>query len=273
VDQVDPGKVEEDMVLEETERWPGWSRTTGRLPRSYWDRLKGEWDLADLVLVNSEWSANALIQQGVPSEKIIIVPLAIDVSATQHSEPIIAKGTLKVLWLGSVILRKGVQYLVEAAKKLQSQNIEFLLAGPLGISDRVVREFPSNIKLLGRITRDHLSRVYREAHIFVLPTISDGFAVTQLEAMEHGLPVIATPNCGNVVTDGVDGFIVPAREGDSLAAAIARLDSDRKLVREMSCNALKTIRKYDLQSNARMIHELTLRRRTAAQSERVPSYA
>ena len=273
VDQVDPGKVEEDMVLEETERWPGWSRMPGRLPQSYWDRLKAEWNLADLVLVNSEWSANALIQQGVPSEKIIIVPLAIDVSAVQPSEPIIAKGTLKVLWLGSLILRKGIQYLVEAAKKLQSHDIEFLLAGPLGISDRVVREFPSNIKMLGRITRDHLSRVYREAQIFVLPTISDGFGVTQLEAMERGLPVIATPNCGRVVTDGVDGFIIPARDSDGLAAAIARLDSNRKLLREMSFNALKTVRKYDLPSNARMIHEITLRRRAAIQTERVASYA
>jgi glycosyltransferase involved in cell wall biosynthesis len=261
VDQVDPGKVEEDMVLEEAERWPGWTRVDGRLPQSYWDRLKTEWDLADLVLVNSDWSAQALIRQGVAPGKIVVVPLAIDLDANHVLEPINPEGTLKVIWLGSIILRKGIQYLIEAARRLQTQKIEFLLAGSLGISEEIVRGFPSNIKVLGRITRDQLSRVYKQAHLFVLPTISDGFAITQLEAMAHGLPVIATPNCGQVVTDGVDGLIVPVRDSAALADAIVRLESNRGLLREMSSNALRTVARYDLPSNARMIQELILSHR------------
>ena len=58
--------------------------------------------------------------------------------------------------------------------------------------------------------------------MFVLPTLSDGFAITQLEAMAHGLPVVATPNCGRVVTDGEDGLIVPPADADALASAIDR---------------------------------------------------
>src|SRR5215469_10691538 len=113
VDQVDPGKVEEDLCLEEAKRWPGWSKTPGRMPQGYWDRLHAEWNAADLVLVNSDWSAKALIFQGVPSEKIIVVPLAIDFKTDFGEEPIKPEGTLKVLWLGSIILRKGIQYLIE----------------------------------------------------------------------------------------------------------------------------------------------------------------
>ncbi len=256
VDQIDPGKVEEDMVIEEADRWPGWMKFPGRMPQSYWDRLKAEWELADLVLVNSEWSATALAAQGVPPEKIIVVPLAIDLSRDHALKPVNPRGILKVLWLGSVILRKGIQYLIEAARRLKNTPIEFLLAGPIGISDSVVRSFPESVKVLGRITRDQLSDIYRQAHVFVLPTISDGFAITQLEAMAHGLPVIATPNCGRVVTDGVDGFIVPARDSESLAAALAQLDADRALLRAMSSNALLTIGNYDLPSNARLINQL-----------------
>lgn len=253
LDQVDPALVEEELVIEEAERWPGWEGIPGRTSRDYWDRIRAEWSLADVVLVNSDWSRQALIQQGVPVNKIIIVPLALDLHHDRFPTPINPRGNLKVIWLGSVILRKGIQYLVEAARKLERTGIEFLLAGRIGISDRALRTFPPNIKVLGRVTRDQLSAFYQQAHVFVLPTISDGFAVTQLEAMAHGLPVITTPNCGRVVTHGVDGLIVPARDGEALAEALVNLDTNRSLLREMSANALETIRKYDLPSNARLI--------------------
>jgi glycosyltransferase involved in cell wall biosynthesis len=258
VDQVDPGLVEEEIVLAEAERWPGWEKTPGRLPRSYWDRRAAEWAAADLVLVNSNWSRDALIQQNVPAHKIIVIPLAIDLAREHVLKPVQATGPLRVLWLGSVILRKGIQYLVEAARRLRTLPIEFLLAGPLRISAEALKTFPPNIKPLGRITRDQLGGIYSRAHVFVLPTISDGFAITQLEAMAHGLPVIATPNCGQVVTDGRDGFIVPARDSEALADAIARFHADRPMLRAMSANALLTVLKYDLPSNARMINDAVL---------------
>jgi len=62
------------------------------------------------------------------------------------------------------------------------------------------------------------------------------------EAMAHGLPVVTTPNCGRVVTDGVDGLMVPARDGQALAEAIEQLDDDRSLLRKMSENALQTVK-------------------------------
>jgi glycosyltransferase involved in cell wall biosynthesis len=261
VDQVDPGRIEEDIVIEESERWPAWARVPGRLPQDYWDRLAAEWEVADLILVNSEWSRTALVQQGVPDEKIITVPLAIDLTSSHALRPINPKGPLKVLWLGSVILRKGIQYLVDAARRLQNEKIEFLIAGPLGVSDAVVRSFPPNMELMGRLTRDETDEVYRRAHVFVLPTLSDGFAITQLEAMAHGLPVIATPNCGEVVTDGSDGLIVPIRDAEALADALITLNRDRERLRSMSQAALQTAARYNLPSNARLINESVARRR------------
>lgn len=262
LDQVDPGKLHDDLVIEETERWPGWQKLPGRMPQSYWDRRQAEWRTADLVLVNSEWSQQAIIRQGVPREKIIVVPLAIDLAHDKLPLPIDPRGDLKVLWLGNVVVGKGIQYLVEAARLLHGRNIQFLIAGPVGISAQVVQTFPANIRMLGRVTRDRLGEIYQQSHVFVLPTISDGFAITQLEAMAHGLPVVITPNCGRVVTDGVDGLIVPARDSRALADALASLDADRELVREMSRNALETIRKYDLPSNAKLICDLADKYRT-----------
>src|SRR5262249_53987408 len=113
VDQVDPGKAEEDLCVEEAERWPGWSKEPCRMPSEYWDRLRAEWEAADLVVVNSEWSAKALVKQGVPISKMEIVPLAFPLGASLPRERGGSQGKLKILWLGSLILRKGIQYLVE----------------------------------------------------------------------------------------------------------------------------------------------------------------
>ncbi len=262
VDQVDPGRVEEDMVFEEAGRWPGWVKLPGRLPDEYWQRLAAEWAMATVVLVNSEWSKQALIQQGVPPHKIEVVSLGIDLGRWTPGQPVEAQGPLKVLWLGSVTLRKGIQYLVQAAQLLQKEAIEFIVAGPVAVADAVVKTFPANVKMLGRITRDQTAQIYRAAHVFVLPTISDGFAATQLEAMAQGLPVVTTPNCGEVVTHEVDGLIVPARDGLALAGALARLNRDRAMLREMSANAFKKILAFALPQNAQQINRLVTPART-----------
>jgi len=93
---------------------------------------------------------------------------------------------------------------------LKDEAIHFDVVGPIGISEEALACVPSNMTFHGPVSRDRTEAYYRSADLFVLPTLSDGFALTQLEAMTHGLPVIATPNCAEVVSDGVDGLIVPA---------------------------------------------------------------
>lgn len=253
LDQIDPGKVEEDMVFAEAEKWPGWQAAPGRVPREYWDHMAAEWAAADLVLVNSDWSRKALMQQGVPDEKICIVPVAYEPDVGPIPLPRRGNAPLTILWLGSVILRKGIQYLIEAAKLLSDTSLKFVIAGPLGISAQALATAPANMKFIGRVTRDQTDPVYQQADVFVLPTISDGFAVTQVEAMSKGLPVIATPNCGQVVTDGLDGLIVPACDAAALANAIAKLDQDRHLLAEMSHNAFLRSTQFLLPNQARQV--------------------
>jgi glycosyltransferase involved in cell wall biosynthesis len=100
---------------------------------------------------------------------------------------------------------------------------------------------------IGSITRDRVSDLYRSADLFVLPTLSDGFGVTQLEAMAHGLPVITTRHCGEVVEHGVNGLIVPARDSEALAKAIEELAFDNRRLDSMSAAALETSRRFSVQ--------------------------
>lgn len=245
VDQIDPARAHVETVRIEREKWPGWEPRSGDVAEPYWRRLESEWRAASAVVVNSSWSRDALVRQGVPAEKIVTVPLAYEADVGR-TRPVNAREPLSVLSLGNVTLGKGVQYLFEAARLLQSENVSFTVAGPIGITADAVASAPSNVTLLGRVTRDLLSEVYGAADVFVFPTLSDGFGITQLEAMAHGLPVIATPRCGEVVIDGDNGFIVPVADGHALAEAILKLERDRALLGDMSRQALRRAGAFSL---------------------------
>jgi glycosyltransferase involved in cell wall biosynthesis len=146
-----------------------------------------------------------------------------------------------------VVLRKGIQYLIAAAKLLPAERLRLVIAGPVGISADAVKSAPSCMSFIGPITRDRASELYQSADLFVFPTLSDGFGVTQLEAMAHGLPVIATRNCGEVVEDGVNGLVVPARDPEALAKAIEAVAFDDRRLASMSAAALETSRRFSVQ--------------------------
>jgi glycosyltransferase involved in cell wall biosynthesis len=264
VDQLDPAKTDQDLIREEAERWAGWEALPGTVPQVYFDRLAEEWAAADLIFVNSEFSRRAIHSQGVPLEKLAVVPLAYEAEAPlDHKTVSPPEKPLQVLWLGQIVLRKGIPYLFEAARKLQSENIRFAVAGRVGISAEALKTAPPNLQVLGKVTREEAIRLYHAADLFVLPTISDGFAITQLEAMSYGLPVITTPNCGDVVTPGVDGQILPIRDSDALAAAIAALHHDRSRLQAMSDAARAKSRLFTLDRYAGAIEDAAGAFRTA----------
>lgn len=255
VDQIDPARIEEEIVREEVGRWPGWEGLPGRIPECYFEHMESEWETADVVLVNSTWCRDALVQQGVEKDKIAVAPIAFTLPDNANGDRRRAVGAgrpFRVLWLGQVNLRKGIQYLLGAARMLERCGVEFRVIGPIVISERAQRSAPANVRFEGPVARLDATAAYRWADVFVLPTLSDGFAITQLEAMAHGVPVIATPNCGDVVTSGHDGFVVPPRDAAALAEAISTLADDRLRAAEMSANARATVAGYSVDCAAEM---------------------
>ena len=256
---MDPSRMEVELVRAEEQRWPGWALQAVQVPEAYFARREQEWTLADCVMVNSEFSRQALLRQGVPPEKLAVVPLCYETKIEigkqktegknefQPSTFSFSKSSpLKVLFLGQVILRKGIQYLIEAAKLLVNENIHFDVVGPVGISHKAMASAPGNVTFHGRTGRDQTADWYRRSHLFVLPTLSDGFAITQLEAMVHGLPVIATSCCGEVVSDGVDGFVVPPRDAGALARTFRRYLGQTDLLASQSEAALMKAGQFTL---------------------------
>jgi glycosyltransferase involved in cell wall biosynthesis len=135
--------------------------------------------------------------------------------------------------------------------------VEFLVAGETSISQSLMRDAPKSIKWLGKITHAQKESLYSSCSVFVLPTLSDGFALTQLEAMAHGLPVITTPNCGKVVENGKTGFIIQPRDAQSLTNAILRFVEDPGMAKTMSPLCREAVKRFSIAAYGQRLQDIT----------------
>jgi len=228
--QIDPGPEEERIVAEEAARVPQLAADWQAAPPEYWSSWREECMLADRIVVNSEWSHEGLVRRGVPAEKISTIPLAYEeLGVARLAEPRLQRNypdrftserPLRVLFLGLINLRKGVARLLEAARILRGEPVEFWMVGPVEIANASTSGDRGRVRWFGPVTREKAADYYRNADVFILPTLSDGFALTQLEAQAHGLPVIASKNCGKVVENGVNGIILDEPSAACIAHAV-----------------------------------------------------
>ena len=211
--QIDPGPADE------------WNPA----PAEYWRKWRNECELADQIVVNSKWSRHELVSESVPQSKIRVIPLAFE--AANHAEAFdrsypaafTAKRPLRVLFLGQINLRKGAQELLEATRLLEHEPVEFWFVGPRQIQVPSDLNAKNKLKWFGAVPRAEVDRFYREADVFILPTLSDGFGLTQLEAQSWKLPVIASRFCGEVVEHDRNGLILEEVSGQEIANALSEL--------------------------------------------------
>jgi glycosyltransferase involved in cell wall biosynthesis len=218
--QIDPGLVEEQLVLKEHKKYPDYQTNWQPAPPQYWENWLEECLLADHIIVNSSWSSQALQQVGISPEKINVIPLAYQPPKKAQDFPRVYppqfshERPLRVLFLGQVILRKGIAAVIESAKFLRDQPIEFWIVGPQGVKN--LAPSPPNIRWMGKVARSATAQYYQQADVFLFPTLSDGFALTQLEAQAWKLPIIASKFCGEVVKDQVNGLVLEEVTGEAI---------------------------------------------------------
>ena len=256
-----PWAVEEPLLAEERERWPGWE-FEGSV-RSDWEGLaareRREWDLADVIVCGSDYVRNGIQSVGGPAGKCAVVPYGVDHTAFRPRIRARSDGPLKVLFVGTIQLRKGIQYLAEVARALKKEDVLIRAVGAVRVSAAAERDLRSVIELAGAVPRTHLAQEYDRADVLVAPSISEGSANVCYEALASGLPVITTPNAGSVVRDGLDGFIVPIRSAPDLADRIGRLARDRVLLSDLSDSAIRRAAEFTWQTyKDRLIRAITI---------------
>lgn len=229
--QIDPGPEEGRLIEELRKRHVKWQCTRVPPPDEYYESWREEVALADRVIVNSEWSAAALRRQGVAAEKLVHIPIPYepDMTSSLRSAPEGGFGPerpLRVLFLGQVNLRKGICELLEAMRLLHDKPVELTIVGaPQVILPPDLRALPS-LRWIGPIPRGEIATHLRRADVFILPTHSDGFGLTQLEALGHRLPVIVSENCARLVQDDVQGRVLPEVSSTAIAAVLNSILAD-----------------------------------------------
>lgn len=234
------------LLTEEYDRWnvpfpkEEGSRWLGKIDWRYRDEViaPAEFELADRVVVQSEFGARSFLEQGFPAERLVILPRAaeLDEYPPRREDD---RSPFRVLYVGSVCLRKGFLDLLYAWDGLSLPDGELWVVG--GIHEEIIpflapyRDRPS-IRFFGHV-KEGVSRFYTASTAFVLPSVTEGSAKTTYEAMAAGLPVITTLNAGSVVRDGADGFIVPIRDRDSLREKLLFLYENREAARTMGDSA------------------------------------
>lgn len=247
IEQTDaPVPLEEELLGVERERWPEWE--SGGAPKSAWqpmaERERAEWDLADLVLCGSEYVREGVRQSDKIPGAIEVVPYGFREAVGEFSpERKRHDGPLRVLFVGTICLRKGIPYLLAAAKQLQG-IAKIRAVGPIRVSDEIRSHLARYIELIGGVPRSDMGQEYANADVLVLPSISEGSANVCYEALAARLPVVTTPNAGSVVRDGVEGFIIPIRSADAIVEKLELLAADQPLCDALSQAARRRAMEY-----------------------------
>jgi glycosyltransferase involved in cell wall biosynthesis len=212
---------------------------------------KGILKNASTVIALTEHMKDAM--QAIYSRDIIVVPNGINLNEVAEKETEGGNPSKRVLFVGRLHPVKGVQYLLGAMKMVHQELPEAKL---ILVGDGEEREHLENltdslgirgcVEFAGRVPHDRVQDYMNRAEVFVLPSLSEGFPVTILEAMACGLPVVATRVGGipDIIEDGTNGYLVDARDQEQIAEALLRVLQDKMLQKIMSNNNRKSAEKY-----------------------------
>ena len=231
VDQVDPGLKFYELDL-------GWG-DQGK--SEYLSRIQNEWQLADLIIVNSVFSKQSLIEYGVVGDKIAVVPLICETVTHKYVRDF-QKFRLKVGFAGNINHAKGFDLFLKIAKRL-ADRFDFVAAGNIHYEEEEILEAKQLVNFTGYLDKTQMQKFYEDIDIFIFPTRCDGFGQVQIEALSFGVPVIASPYCAKVVVEDESGYV--CQDWKDIATKIEHLNMDRAKLKSMSFNAIERATQFN----------------------------
>ncbi len=194
------------------------------LPETEFSRLVEEVNMADRWIVASSFTRQTLIENGVPPAFIQVAPYGVDLDRYQPAPPQqrCSTGPLKLLFVGRIVQRKGVKYLLEALRHFSAQHVELTIAGRPVDDLRLLKELGDRITIRCSVSNAELRSLYHASDLLVLPSVAEGFGQVLLESLASGLPILSTTSTAapDLITQGCEGWFVPPRRADGLVERI-----------------------------------------------------
>jgi starch synthase len=237
-------RVQDQLLREEHERW---DVKFGGLDPRVLDKEESEYAAADCITVPSSFCLRSFLSQGVSRAKLKRIPYGVNLERF-HPTAAPDPSRFDILFVGSMSLRKGVPYLLAAYAKVRHPKKSLSFAGvPNGqIIDLMRRRglWPQDVRLLGHVPQPRLKEIMSRSHAMVLPSIEEGLAMVQAQALACGCPVIGTEHTGaeDLFADGKEGYIVPIRRADEIAERLQRIADDPHLRARMGEAAVARVR-------------------------------
>jgi starch synthase len=234
-------RVAQQMFEAERDFQPEWACTLTGLGDSA-DKLARkdqELELADAVVVPSQFVRSTLLHQNATRAQIHVVPFGSPPARPRLAQPE-AAGPLRVLYVGSLGQRKGLSYALAAVEALGDEARLTLIGRPTSAECRPLNAALERHRWIPSLPHPQILEQMRQHDVLLLPSLFEGFALVISEALSQGLPVIATPNSGatECVRDGMEGFLVPIRDSQAIAARLQQLAADRELLAAMKLACL-----------------------------------
>tara|TARA_Y100000816_G_C26094372_1_gene578823 strand:+ start:1109 stop:2278 length:1170 start_codon:yes stop_codon:yes gene_type:complete len=206
-----------------------------------------EYELADYIVVPSEFAKRSFLENGIKDEKLIKIPYGVDLSEFYKNN--MNNNKFTIICVGSVSFRKGSYYLLKAFKELNLPDSKLIFAGTINPEIKnIIKPYlkENNITFIGHVSQNKLNKIYNEASISVICSIEEGLAMVQAQAMASGIPLICTTNSGgsDIVDENVNGFICPIRDIEYLKEKILFFYNDRKKIKLFGDNAYEKAQKF-----------------------------
>ena len=230
----------QQSLREEAQRYPDWEPTllATRDSIEKLSRKARELELAELVVCPSQFVLESLPADARARKKCLLAPFGspiVDLTSEKRD----SGSPLRVLFAGALTQRKGLADLFAAMNMINSREIELVVMGSLLQPLAWYRRRFSDFVYESPRPHEDFLRLMQSCDVFVLPSIVEGRALVQQEAMACGLPLIATRNAGadDLIEEGVTGFIVPIRSPEVMAEKIDWCAANRSLVSGMGIAA------------------------------------
>jgi starch synthase len=217
------------LLEEEAKLVPEWAETIDftNFPSTYEERLINEPLEARHVIAISAFLKKTLENEGVPPEKIYVIPLGFDASEIEFTTETasIENRPLRILYAGRITQRKGMSYLLEAIRSFNAKDVELHIIGNVHGNSTAFKKLSKYYIYQPGVSQRELFKLYGQYDVLVFPSLLEGFPLVTVEAMGSGLPVITTAhtNAAEVLKDGINGCLVPIRDSHAIEQAITRI--------------------------------------------------